>query len=306
MIMSHSSSKPLSGELPMLLSVLGLAVMQSLVRYLGPSVSSWTKTFYRSLFTVVLILAWMLIRKEKIRFNNWPLLLMRGMAGAITITFFFWTIDLIGLLTAAMYLYVYPVFAILFAVLLFKERLSWWILVPLGAAIAGLYLIVNPSFGGFSLGHGIGLATAFFGGLSRAALRQLRKSDSPSNIVILFMSLAAVLSGIGATLIPGQSWSFTPSPNLNLPTIWILLIAIALFSALSHILVTIAFRRLSTARASIMTMLILPITAVIAVFYFHETLTAYKIVGGLLITAAGIGVSLIPTPKESSVVRANN
>ena len=278
----------------MLLSVLGLTVMQSLVRYLGASVSPWTKAFYRSLFTVVFILAWMLIRGEKIRFNNWPLLLIRGLAGAVAMTFFFWTIDLIGLLTATLYLYVYPVFAILFAVLLFKERFSWWILVPLGAAIAGLYLIVNPTFEDFSLGHGIGLATALLGGVARAALRQLRKSDSPSNIVILFMSLAVVLSGIGATLMPGQSWSFTPSPNLNFRTIWILLVAIALFSALSHILVTIAYRSLSTAVASIMTMLILPITAVIAVFYFREALTVYKIVGGLLITAAGIGVSLTP------------
>jgi len=278
----------------MLLSVLGLAVMQSLARYLGPSVSSWTKTFYRSLFTVVFILVWMLIRKEKIRFNNRPLLLMRGMAGAISITFFFWTIDLIGLLTATLYLYVYPVFAILFAVLLFKERFSLWILIPLGAAIAGLYLIVNPSFEDFSFGHGIGLTTALLGGVARAALRQLRKSDSPSNIVILFMSLGVVLSGIGVTLMPGQSWRFVPSANLNIPTIWILLVAIALFSALSHILVTVAYRSLSTAVASIMTMLILPITAVIAVFYFREALTVYKIVGGLLITAAGIGVSLTP------------
>jgi len=284
----------------MLLSVLGLTVMQSLVRYLGASVSPWTKAFYRSLFTVVFILAWMLIRGEKIRFNNWPLLLIRGLAGAVAMTFFFWTIDLIGLLTATLYLYVYPVFAILFAVLLFKERFSLWILVPLGAAIAGLYLIVNPTFEDFSLGHGIGLATALLGGVARAALRQLRKSDSPSNIVILFMSLAVVLSGIGATLMPGQSWSFTPSPNLNFRTIWILLVAIALFSALSHILVTIAYRSLSTAVASIMTMLILPITAVIAVFYFREALTVYKIVGGLLITAAGIGVSLTPSSAPIS------
>ncbi len=282
----------------MLLSVLGLAVMQSLARYLGPAVSSWTKTFYRSLFTIVFILAWMAFRREKLRFNNWLLLLTRGLAGAISITFFFWSIDLIGLLTATMYLYVYPVFTILFAVLLFKERFSWWILVPLSAAVGGLYLIVNPVFESFTLRHGVGLATALSGGIARAALRQLRNSDSPSNIVILFMSFAVVISGVGVSLMPGQSWSFFPSKDLTIPTIWILLIAIALFSALSHILVTVAFRSLSTAVASIMTMLVLPITAVIAVFYFREALTVYKIVGGLLITAAGIGVSLIPSGPD--------
>jgi drug/metabolite transporter (DMT)-like permease len=296
------SRKTHRGELPMLLSVLALAVMQALVRYLGLSVSSWTKTFYRSLFTVLILLGWMLIRREKIRFNNWPLLLMRCLSGAISITLFFWTIDLIGLLNATLYLYVHPVFAIILAVLLFGERFSLWILLPLGAALAGLYLIVNPSFQGFTLGHGIGLATALLGGIARAALRQLRKTDTPGNIVILFMSFAVVLSGIGIALIPNQSWRFTPTPSLTETTIWILLAAIALLSAFAHIMVTVAFSRLSTATASIMTMLILPITALIAVLYFHEPLTVNKILGGLLITAAGIGVALIPAPGQKSSV----
>ena len=69
---------------------------------------------------------------------------------------------------------------------------------------------------------------------------------------------------------------------------------------------TVAYRRLSTATASIMTMLILPITAFIAVLYFHEPLTVNRIVGGLLITAAGIGVAFVPPGQKSSVVDANH
>jgi drug/metabolite transporter (DMT)-like permease len=71
-------------------------------------------------------------------------------------------------------------------------------------------------------------------------------------------------------------------------------------------MVTVAFRRLSTVTASIMTMLNLPISAVIAVLYFHEPLTTRKIVGGLLITAAGIGVSVAPSLQRSSVADANH
>ena len=278
----------------MLLSVLALAVMQAMVRYLGPSVSSWTKTFYRSAFTVVLLMGWMLVRGERLRFNNWSLLLMRGLAGAVSITLYFWTIDLIGLLNATLYLYVHPVFAIVIAAVVFKERFSLWILAPLGAALVGLYLIVNPNFQGFSPGHATGLVTALLGGIARAALRQLRTTDSPGNIVILFMGFAVVLSGVGVVLLPDQQWRFNPTPSLTVTTIWVLLAAIALLSTFAHILVTVAFRRLSTATASIMTMLNLPLTAVIAVLYFHEPLTTQKIVGGVLITAAGIGVSLVP------------
>jgi drug/metabolite transporter (DMT)-like permease len=290
----------------MLTSVLALTVMQALARYLGPAVSSWTKTFYRSLFSVVLLLLWMFIRGERIHFNNWPLLLIRGLAGAVSIILFFWTIDLIGLLNATLYLYVHPVFAIVFAVFLFRERFSLWILAPLGAAMAGLYLIVNPNFQGFTFGHGTGLATALLGGIARAALRQLRNTDSPGNVVILFMSLAVVLSGLGIVFIPDQSWRFAPRTGLSVSTIWSFLAAIAALSAFAHILVTVAFKRLSTATASIMAMLALPITALIAVLFFHEPLTTQKIVGGLLITAAGIGVAFVPSLPDASVADANH
>jgi len=283
----------------MLLSVLGLTVMHFLTRYLGTSVSSWTKTFYRSLFTLLFVLLWMLVRGERIRFYNRPVLILRGVAGAISITLFFWAIDLIGLLAATLYLYLYPVFAILFAMLLFKERFSPWFLAPLAAALAGLYLIVNPTFDSFTLGHGIGMVNAITSGIARASLRKLRKTDSPANIVVVFMSFGMVLSGAGVLLLPGQSWHFNTSAGLGTPVIWIILIGIAACSAFSLITVTIAYGHLSTATASIMTMLILPLTAVIAVLYFHESLTVSKIVGGLLITGAGIGVTLIPSEKSS-------
>ena len=176
----------------------------------------------------------------------------------------------------------------------------------MGAALAGLYLIVNPGFQAFTFGHGIGLATALLGGIARAALRQLRKTDSPSNIVVLFMGFSVVFSGVGVVLLPDQSWRFFPSGSLSEGMIWIVLAVIALLSAFAHILVTVAFQRLSTATASIMTMLILPITAVIAVLYFHEPLTVNKIVGGLLITAAGIGVAFVPPRRRPSVVDSNH
>ena len=45
---------------------------------------------------------------------------------------------------------------------------------------------------------------------------------------------------------------------------------------------------------------------IIAVLYFHEPLTVNKIVGGLLITAAGIGVSAAPLLQRSSVADPNH
>jgi drug/metabolite transporter (DMT)-like permease len=77
---------------------------------------------------------------------------------------------------------------------------------------------------------------------------------------------------------------------------------IGLLTATLYLMVNVAYRKLSTATASIMTMLILPITVVIAVLYFHEPLTTQKIMGGLLIAAAGIGASVVPAPSQKASI----
>ena len=115
-----------------------------------------------------------------------------------------------------------------------------------------------------------------------------------------------VLSGFGVILIPDQTWRFSPTPQLTQTKIWMLLAMIAIFSAFAHVMVTITYRRLSTSVASIMTLLLIPITALISVLYFREPLTIQKIFGGILITVAGIGVSVVPGISRQQSVEDPN
>ncbi len=275
----------------MLISVLTYTVMQSLARYLGPAASSWTKTFYRCLFSVAFILAWMAISRERIRFRNTRLLLLRGITGAVAITFYFWTIDLIDLLHGTLYIYVHPVFAILFAVLLYRERFHWWMIPPLAGALAGLYLIVNPTGEGVGAADLVGIISAVSAGVARATVRELRKSDSPANVVLVFMLVSLAFAAVGVALIPGQRWGVQPTGQLSAGGGWLVLLGIGLFSTVSNILMTAAFRRLTTAVGSILALLIVPLTAAVAVLYFHEPLTAQKVAGGVLILASAAFIS---------------
>ncbi|MBN2546883.1 MAG: EamA family transporter, partial [Spirochaetes bacterium] len=89
----------------MTLSAVGFALVQSSVKFLGPSVSSWTKAFYRGLFGFVFLIIWLFIIRKKPVFNNKFLLVVRGIAGAFGLVFSFWAIDLVDLSHATIYLY---------------------------------------------------------------------------------------------------------------------------------------------------------------------------------------------------------
>ena len=289
---SHTGDT-IRGEALMLLSVLGFTTMQGLTKYLGSAVSSWTKTFYRCVFTILFILIWIALNRQKIRFHNLFLLLVRGICGAFAITFYFWTIDLIDLLHGTLYVYAHPVFAVVFAALFYKERFPVLMILPLLGAVAGLFLIVNPAINGFGFGDLIGIVSTITAGLARATVRELRKSDTPEVIVIVHMSVSTIFTFAGILLLPTQSWRVGAVEGAQAGGSWIVLVSIGLISAISLILMTSGFRKLSTSVGSILQLLILPATAVVAFLVFHEPLTRWSIVGGILILVSSLAVTML-------------
>jgi drug/metabolite transporter (DMT)-like permease len=286
----------------MLLSVVAYTGIQSAARYLGPAVDSWAKTFYRCALTFILVLLYMRARREPFRAGSWPLLLLRGMGGAVAVTSYFWTIDLVGLLKATLYSYSHPLFAIIFGVLFFGERGQWWMLGAIVLAAGGLYLIVDPAFDTLGAGDVVGLICSLAGGISRSTVRALRKSDTPGNVILVFMACAMVFSALGILILPSQRWGFAATDSATVPRIWLTLGLMGLFSAAGNLLMTNAYRRLTTATGSILTLLVLPLTAVVAVLWFHEPLTGRRAIGGVLILAAGLLASR-PRRREDATGR---
>ena len=283
----------------MLLSVIAATTLQALTRYLGASTGAWTKTFYRCAFTILFILIWIAVTGRKIRLNNTFLLLVRGIMGAFAITFYFWTIDLIDLLHGTLYVYAHPAFAVAFAAVFYRERFSTWMAFPLVSSLAGLLLIVNPTIDGFGFGDLVGLISMITAGVARATVRELRKTDTPETIVFVHMSATAVFAFAGVLVIPAQTWHVRAVGDGGTGISWAILIAIGLLSAVSLISMTAAFRKLSTSAGSILQLLIMPATAIVATVVFKEPLTEWSIVGGLLILLSSVAVTIIDSRARS-------
>ena len=277
----------------MLASALAFTAMQALVRVIGPSVASLAKIFYRCVISIILVYAWMRATGRPVRFVNRRLLLLRGVTGALAIIAYFWSIDLVGLLRATLYNYSHAVFAILFSALLFGERLTWWAIGAMLVALAGLILVIDSGFDRIGAGDLLGLSVAISGGIGRSCIRQLRTTDTPGNIVLVFMSAGMVITTFGLAASPVQTWAVSePVTGGSSAISWILVLALGTTSATGAILMTSGYQRLSTATAAILTLLVLPATALIAVLVFGEPIGLRPALGGILIAVAATWVTL--------------
>ena len=114
----------LKGALWMLGSALMFAVLDALIKLIGPEFRVWDIAFYRwgGSFTLLLIIfGW---RGNPFRTFNHKLMIIRSISGCFGFFCLITAIRLIPLSTAMILFYCFPVFAAVFSFLIFGERIS--------------------------------------------------------------------------------------------------------------------------------------------------------------------------------------
>lgn len=142
--------------------------------------------FFRALL-LLLISFGMIMRKGLKPFgNNKPLLLARGLCGAIALFLFFYTLKHIPLATAVTLQYLSPIFTILFAMWIMKERTVARQWLAFAVAMAGVLLVkgFDPRVSFFHMG--LGVLSATFSGLAYNFIRKLKDHDHPLIVVMYF------------------------------------------------------------------------------------------------------------------------
>jgi drug/metabolite transporter (DMT)-like permease len=292
----------LKGLILMFLSTIGFSIVQAIVKYLDASVSSWAKGFYRSAFGLLFLIIWMIIAGKGIKFHNIKVLITRGLFGGLSLAFSFWTIELLSLSHATLYLYIYPMFAPLFAMFFYKEKFRILSMIPLAAAMIGVYFVASPDRGFmFSYKDIIGISGGIFAGIAISSLKELRKTDTSENIYFFFCSAGLIICLLGV-LFRNDQYIAAPLNNIFSPAVvWILLIFMGLISTVSQLLMTEAYKSLSTATGSIISLLTMPIVTVVAILAFKENFKLTTLFGGVLIFLSAIGVTLISKYESANV-----
>lgn len=168
--------------------------------------------------------------------NNPRWLLIRGISGTIALTIFFYTLHYLPLAVATTVQYLSPIFTILLAVYILKEKvrlLQWTFII---FSFSGVCLIaLSKLLGKIELSDqislfwlGMGMLSAAFSGVAYVAIMKLKKSDKPITIVMYFPMVA----------IPAMTvlclYDFTLPKGIE----WIILLLIGLFTQFAQILLT--------------------------------------------------------------------
>lgn len=191
---------------------------------------------------VSFILSAYMVKKAKLPFfgNNKKWLLIRGFAGVTALSLFFFTLNTLPLALASILQYLSPIFTVIFAVLVLKERvfkLQWlFIFVAfIGIVILGYSNLVghlNFDMTWFTLG----LVSAFFSAIAYVAIVKLKPTDKPITIVLYFPMIATPIMFVWCM------FDYVWPRGLE----WLFLMGVGIFTQIAQLFMTRALHQSDT------------------------------------------------------------
>lgn len=218
--------------------------------------------------------------------RRWRLLLARGFFGGVAVTCYFFAIAQIGAGPATMLNYLSPVYASVFAAVLFKERPGLVLYVGLVLATLGAVLVtagtgftaLQPSFGALA-----GLAAGVLGGASMTGVHALRKDTDATTV---FFAFCVVGLAVSAPIAAAQ-WA-----PLDGTLTWKLLL-IGVLSLAAQMLFSHGMGFTTATRGSATTQLTPVVTWAVSALALEEWPRAVTLVGAGL-CLAGVLIGLVP------------
>jgi len=256
----------------MIISTFAFACMNVTVKFLV-NVNAFQIVFFRSLSSLVFTFGFLLKNKIPILGNNRKLLVLRGLTGVTSMTFFFMSIKYLPVATAVSLRYIAPIFAAIFAVLFLKEKtkpIQWLFFVM---SFLGVLIIKGLDEQVDTFGLMLVLIAAVFSGLVYTIINKIGTGDHPVVVVNYFMVIATTVGGILSI----SNWK-TP---IGLE--WILLASLGIFGYFGQLYMTKAFQTAKTNQVAPLKYLEVIFTLMFGLLWFDEVYTVWSLVGIALI-----------------------
>lgn len=268
-----------------LLAAFALATMGMLVKLAGERGAHLIELiFWRQLLAVALLGAGLALtgKLALLRTKRLPAHARRAASGLFGMIFTYGAVLLLPLTEATTLGFTAPVFAVLIAIVLFRERIGPYRWGAVAMGFAGVTVVMQPFSGlheGVTLaGVAVGLVAPFMVALISFQLQDLNTTENPWSIVFWFSALTTPIAAVALPfVIAGHD-----------PVTWALILGMGLVGAGAQMLLTTSLRFGSAA-----VILLMDYTALLwASFYgytiFDRAAPASLWLGAPLIIAAGL------------------
>lgn len=279
---STLSSLMKNGIMFAMLSSLVFSVMNALVKEVSLTIPSSEVAFFRGIIGTIII--FFIMRSSQVAFSRKgiPMLVLRGVLGALYLIAYFYTISKIPLTDASILAHMSPIFVFALSVLVLKEKMSRGTLIVLPLFILGGLLLVKPfDFSSYSIYALVGVLSAVLAAGAATSIRYLSKKHHTYEIVFYFLAVSTVVA------IPFM-WSDFVVPTLRDS---LYLLAIGVVSLIGQLFLTKAFTHENPVVVEIVRYIGIVYNAMWGFLFWAEIPDALTIAGGALIIAGCILLS---------------
>ena len=269
-----------------LLTALTLSTMAMLVKLAGTrGVHLAELVFWRQFITVLVIAGLMAAmgRLAEVRTKRFSAHARRAIYGIVGMFFVYGAVMLLPLAEATTISFTTPMFAVLLALVLFREKIGIyrWSAVVLG--FAGVVVVMQPGSGGAVdvVGVAVGLVAAFMVALISFQIQDLNTTETPYSIIFWFTALTTPLAALSLPFVMvGHD-----------PLTWLIILAMALCGATAQLLLTTSLRFGSAATILLMDYTSLIWAVMFGWWVFDRIPPATLWLGAPLIIGAGLLVA---------------
>lgn len=266
------------GVLLMIISTVSFSVMQVMVRMSAPGISVMQQLFFRNLFALLTIpflakkMGVPLIAPRQFQLH----LLGRSGFGFIGTVMIFYATRFLSQGDISVLTKMHPFIIVLLLWIFTHKRPANSEFIALGVALAGVFIVANPSFSADFFPMAIALASSIMGALAYIIINQLRGKVHSLTVIIHFSAF-----NFFAT-IPFLFFNFTVPSTQQL----LMLLALGATGSLGQILLTYSFQLTPPGEASIYTYLGIIFSILLGYWMLDEPLALRSISGGCLVICA--------------------
>lgn len=289
----------LKGIFLKVLSVTIIVIMTSCIKVASQNVPTGQVVFYRSLFAIPIIFAWLASQgmlRTGLKTQNLMGHVWRGVIGTFAMGFTFAAVALLPLPEVTAIGYSAPILTVIFAAIFLGEKVGIFRIFAVALGMVGVLIILAPNFtligeddvgATQALGALFMLLAAVFIATAQILIRKLMRTETTASIVFYFSITATIFSL--ATLPFGwvlPSWSDTG-----------FLVAAGLLGGLGQICMTSAYRYADTSVVAPFEYTSMLLAVLIGYYIFSEVPTNSTLAGAVLVITAGVWIAV----RESRV-----
>ena len=276
----------------MLVAAFGFAVMGALVKVGAAKFSSAELVFYRSIFGLIAIYAYIFVKKLPLATPVMGKQMSRGLVGFVSLVLFFYAIAHLPLATAVTLNYTSALFLALLMPLMLHEKPKPILYGMILLGFIGVVMLLKPSFAKQDLVAGaVGLSSGFGAAFAYVHVKQLGNLGEPDwRTVFYFTLISTMASGIWMLL-----QTYTALTWQDLPT----LLGLGISATIAQLAMTRAYRTGKTLTVASLAYTTVIFASLFGVLFWQETLSISEYIAiGIIILSGIVSANVTKNPAK--------